>query len=344
MTCSFAFTDEKYAIHADAVEKQLQELRERGVDSRTLYGELIRGRVRWSAERRSQHRQLIRQLFDGPAASIPRDSHALLVCGLDGAGKTTLQNGGPDFKWDASRYLAIDPHRIAEAMAVDGMIPVVDGLSPMEASPLVQEEAFALAYRLAGKAYDAKCNVIWELELLKGGPAKARMIALQEAGYRSEGVFIDVPVDFARASAMSRHRDLENAYRNGHGLGGWIAPLAVSESCRVGAHQGTGEHPTPPATMRRLDDETAERETIREIVDQFRRGGIGFSALVSKVASRCSTCPDKVVEPADWVEVYRRAEDVPDDDDLFWVSMAEDLGTLTLEQAEEVFSGVEHSS
>ena len=65
---------------------------------------------------------------------------------------------------------------------------------------------------------------------------------------------------------------------------------------------------------------------------------------MSKVASRCSTCPDKVVEPADWVEVYRRAEDVPDDDDLFWVSMAEDLGTLTLEQAEEVFSVVEHSS
>ena len=65
---------------------------------------------------------------------------------------------------------------------------------------------------------------------------------------------------------------------------------------------------------------------------------------MSKVASSCSTCQDKVVEPADWVEVYRRAEDVPDDDDLFWVSMAEDLGTLTLEQAEEVFSVVEHSS
>ena len=232
MVGSFVFSDEEYRSHVDAVEERLDQLRQQGVDSRTLCGQLDGGWVRWSAERRAQHRQLLRDLWEKEASQVPREGKALFVGGLDGAGKTTLQRN-PDSALNADQYLAVDPNRIKEAMAERGMIPHVDDLSPMEASPLVHEEASELAERLAQKAYHENCNVLWEIDMISAKPVTDRADALRNAGYgQVDAAFADATVDIARQRAMLRHRHREEAYRRGQGYGGRITPQAVFDYCR----------------------------------------------------------------------------------------------------------------
>ena len=88
----------------------------------------------------------------------------------------------------------------------------------------------------------------------------------------------------------------------------------------------------------------ATRATVRALIEHYEHGDIDFSTLVAGLVSRGRTRPEKDVEPADWAEVYRRAEEMPDDDDLFWISVAEDLGSLTLQQAEQVFTAIERAA
>ena len=70
--------------------------------------------------------------------------------GLGGAGKTTILTEHADI--DLTQYLMINPDNIKEEMARRGMIPDIDGLSPMEASDLAHEESSYLAKRLARRA------------------------------------------------------------------------------------------------------------------------------------------------------------------------------------------------
>ncbi len=52
------------------------------------------------------------------------------------------------------------------------MIPRAEGLSPMEASALVHEEASELAERLGQKAYQEHCNVLWEIDMMSEAPIR----------------------------------------------------------------------------------------------------------------------------------------------------------------------------
>ncbi|QFS89945.1 hypothetical protein FIV07_04250 [Mycobacterium sp. THAF192] len=133
MTAAFSFTDDEYREHIAALENQLNMLRSRDVDSRTLYGTTTRGWTLWSGDRRAAQRRLVRELWQQHSATVPREAKAMLVAGVDGAGKTTMRSD-PSNGFTADRYFVIDPDEIGEAMAQRGMIPAVDGLSLMEVS------------------------------------------------------------------------------------------------------------------------------------------------------------------------------------------------------------------
>ena len=45
-----------------------------------------------------------------------------------------------------------------------------------------------------------------------------------------------------------------------------------------------------------------------------------------------------------WGEVHDHAEAMPDDDDLFWLYSAEDLGILSEGQVEEIFDAIQAAS
>ena len=66
---------------------------------------------------------------------------------------------------DWSQYLMINPDDIKEEMARRGMIPEIDGLSPMEASELVHEESSYLASQLAIRAQADGKNLIWDITM-----------------------------------------------------------------------------------------------------------------------------------------------------------------------------------
>jgi len=235
---SYVFSDEEYLDHVQAVEQRLGALRRQGVDSRTLFGRLEGGRVRWSAARRTQHRRLLADLWEHRGSQVGHEGRALFVGGVDGAGKTTLQSD-PDLHLDADQYLIVDPNRIKEAMAERGMIPQVEGLSPMEASLLVHEEASELAERLAQKAYSEGCNVLREIDMSSEQPVRARIEALRSIGYGPiDGTFADASVEIASERAALRHRHGEEAYRNGQGHGGRFTPQVVFDDSRPTA--GTG--------------------------------------------------------------------------------------------------------
>ena len=74
------------------------------------------------------------------------------------------------------------------------MVPVIGGLSPMEASDLIHEESSHIAKRLAHRAESDRRNVIWDITMSSAQTATRRIDALRTADYRSVGaIFVDIP-------------------------------------------------------------------------------------------------------------------------------------------------------
>ncbi len=120
-----------------------------------------------------------------------------------------------------SHYLMINPDRIKEELARRGMIPEIEGRSPMEASDLVHEESSYIAKRLASKAQAVGKNIIWDVTMSRTDKAIERIESLRNAGYaRVEGIFVDSPLEASARRARARHREGHDEYRAGRGSGG----------------------------------------------------------------------------------------------------------------------------
>ncbi len=113
-------------------------------------------------------------------------------------------------------------------MADRGMIPVVDGLSPMEASDLVHEESSYVALQLALLAQADGKNIIWDITMSSQAKTERRIGELRASGYTSiHGIFVDIPVDLAVTRSDERHRVGHEDYRMGKGMGGRFVPEEV---------------------------------------------------------------------------------------------------------------------
>ena len=77
----------------------------------------------------------------------------------------------------------INPDNIKEHMARRGLIPAVDGLTPMETADLVHEESSHIAKRPARRAQADGKNVIWDFTLAKADSAERRIDSLRADGY-----------------------------------------------------------------------------------------------------------------------------------------------------------------
>lgn len=179
----------------------------------------------WSHERRLLHDAVLHALY-ARAAGVPCEHRAILVGGLPGAGKTTVLDRRTDV--DPSRYLTINPDQIKEELARRGLIPKVDGLTPMEAARLAHEESSDIAKRLAHRAQADGKNMIWDVTMSRPRTCADRIAALAAAGYgRVDAIFVDVPVSVSLRRADARHRSGHEAYRAGSGVGGRFVPPEV---------------------------------------------------------------------------------------------------------------------
>ena len=214
-------TDREYAEHVAHVEGRLADAQVLSLAS-CLRHTIDNANEVWSDERDAAHLMIIEDVY-GRAEDVPSDGKAILAGGLPGAGKTTIlaEHAGIDL----SQYLMLNPDLIKAELAVRGMIPAIDGLSPMEASDLVHEETSYIAKRLASKAQADGKNVIWDVTMSGTDKAIERIESLRASGYtRVEGIFVEIPIETSVRRASTRHREAHEEYLARHGPGGRHIP------------------------------------------------------------------------------------------------------------------------
>lgn len=217
-------SDAEYAAHTQRVEAALNAAFAAGQTTDKVHTVNGEGAV-WLPERAQAHKDIIDALW-AKAANVPRDGEALIAGGLGGAGKSTVLRGGAGV--DQSRFLTINPDDVKEEMVRRGLVPAVEGLSPMEASPIVHEESSHIANMLAQRAYAERVNVIWDITMSRQASVAKRIDELNAAGYGSvDAVFVDIPVETSVERALGRHRRGMESFRAGKGAGGRYVPPAL---------------------------------------------------------------------------------------------------------------------
>jgi predicted ABC-type ATPase len=219
-------TDKEWSEHVTEVRESLDKARAAGLTTDRLYTINGTGEI-WSKERESLHDSIIADVYE-KAVHVPCNYEALVAGGLGGAGKTTvlIEQAGINL----SEYLTINPDDIKEEMARRGMIPQVDGLSPMEASDLAHEESSHIAKRLANRAQAEGKNLIWDITMSSPKSTSKRIEALRDANYsRIDGLFIQIPAETSIKRIESRHREGHDKWLAGEGLGGRFVPPEVTE-------------------------------------------------------------------------------------------------------------------
>lgn len=217
-------TDQEYAEHVTEVRDRLVEAHEQGLSSDHQYT-IDKKREIWSEKRQLQQDSIIEDVYQR-AEAVPCEKKCIIAGGLGGAGKSTVLAEYAEI--DRSQYLTINPDDMKEEMARRGMVPEVDGLSPMEASDLVHEESSYLARQLSLRAQADGKNIIWDITMSSTKTTTARVADLRSAGYTQvEGLFVDIPLETSIKRTESRHREGHDSFRAGISLGGRLVPPEI---------------------------------------------------------------------------------------------------------------------
>jgi predicted kinase len=220
-------TDAEYAEHLAEVESKLDKARAAGLMT-YIQHTIDPANEFWSDEREKLHDEIVAQMYES-SSSVPCERLAVLAGGLAGAGKTTVLKDHAGL--DLSQYLVLNPDRVKEELARRGLVPSVNGLSPLEASDLVHEESSHITRRLATRALGDGKNVIWDITMSRAASTEKRIQELRAAEYtRIDGVFVDIPIDVSLRRAEARHREGQESFRAGDGFGGrYIAPRLIMD-------------------------------------------------------------------------------------------------------------------
>lgn len=217
-------SDAAYAAHVRDVRKDLADARGSGLATERLFA-LDPDFQEWTIDRVRAHKEIIDEKWKN-AAEVPCEHRAIIAGGLGGSGKTTVLD--EHARSDQVRYLTIDPDEFKKALADRGLVPVVPGLSPMEASSLAHEESSYLARQFALRALIEGKNVVWDITLSSQASASRRVDELRSAGYdRIDGIFVDIPIETSIARTEARHRRGCDLYLSGEGTGGRYVPPEV---------------------------------------------------------------------------------------------------------------------
>jgi predicted kinase len=216
-------TDAEWAEHVTDVRDGLGKADAKGLATDRQYT-TDEDREQWTPARDRIQGDLVADLYQR-SGHVPCDRTAIVAGGLGGAGKSTTLSKHAGI--EMSKYLTINPDSIKEEMALRGLIPEVEGLTPMEASDLVHEESSAVAKQLARKAMADGKNIIWDITMSSRESTERRVVDLRAAGYTVDGIFVDIPVETSVRRVDARHRDGHNDYRAGIGIGGRYVPPEV---------------------------------------------------------------------------------------------------------------------
>jgi predicted kinase len=222
----YQVTDAEWAEHITDVRTRLGDAQRAGLSTDRQYT-TDQDREQWTPARDRIQGELVADLYER-ARDVPCDRKSIVAGGLGGAGKSTVLSNHAGI--DLSQYLTINPDDIKEEMAKRGLVPRVEGLTPMEASDLAHEESSAIAKQLERKARSDGKNVIWDITMSSRESTERRITNLRASGYSVDAVFVDIPVETSVRRADVRHRTGYNDYLAGVGLGGRYVPAELIEA------------------------------------------------------------------------------------------------------------------
>ncbi|MFJ2218032.1 zeta toxin family protein [Streptomyces sp. NPDC101062] len=217
-------TDAQWNRHVASVQRNLDRALAEGQETAVRY--TVGGdREHWFASRVRLQRQVADELY-ARGAAVPDEGRAILTGGPMGAGKTTVLTRYSGV--DLSQYLVVSADDVKDVMCERRMIPAARGLTPLEASTLVQEESKLIANMVASRAYQARKNIVWDFSMSSRGSVEGRLTPMRAAGYGDiAALFVDIPVEMSVQRADQRHRKGHEAFRNGEGCGGRYVPPAL---------------------------------------------------------------------------------------------------------------------
>lgn len=192
---------------------------------------------KWSPpSRQAQHDEIVQKFIQAAIdRGVPADHQALIAGGLGGAGKTTVLNSETMQSLgvvDPSQFLTVNPDDIKAEMASRGMIPTAEGLTPMECSPWVHEEASQIAVDLATEAQHQGLNLTWDITMSTQQSGENRLSSLAWSGYTAHGVFVDVPPQQSLDSADYRYQHGMDDFANGQSYGGRLLTSSDPQALR----------------------------------------------------------------------------------------------------------------
>jgi Zeta toxin len=176
--------------------------------------------VIWAPERNRQQGQVVAGLYES-AAPVPCERLAVIAGGLPGGDKPAVLAAA---SVDRARYLTVSVDAVLKELAAAGMIPLVAGLSPMEAADLVHAEAQFVGKRVALRALADGRNLILDVSMASAQSVTSWLSSLRSAGYAVTGVFADLGIEESVRRADAAHRRGEEEYRRGRGRGGRYIP------------------------------------------------------------------------------------------------------------------------
>ena len=207
------------------VERAMQYEVDHNRDTQSRYSrDTPNGRV-YDPDRARQHAEIVTAFLDR-AKNVDRGHKVIFSGGLGGSGKSTVL---AEMGLDKSRWITLNNDDIKEEMARRGMIPRVKGLTPMEACPLVHEEASDVLSDLTAAATSRGMNVIFDGTMSSTKSMIGKIDRFRRSGYSVGAVFVDVSVDTSIRRAESRYERGMSQYTtsHGHGIGGRWLPKDV---------------------------------------------------------------------------------------------------------------------
>lgn len=207
-------------------EKVLDGLVKSGHTTEKMYAqEHPKFGIVFTPDRAEQHQEIIDDIvYRVNKKNVPQDGKVIIAGGLGGAGKSTVMDNYAGINRDD--YVTINPDDIKEVMAEKGMIPSVKGLTPMEASPLVHEEASHITKILMDKFSREKRNVILDVTMSSLPSVEHKTEMFKSRGYSSvKAIFVDIePTTSLKRARLRHHRGLDSYVTKGQGYGGRILP------------------------------------------------------------------------------------------------------------------------
>jgi Zeta toxin len=186
------------------------------------------GSIVWDPDRVELQNEMVDKYWaEHNLDNVPSDGEALITGGLPGAGKSTALEA-PELNVDTNDYVTLNPDEFKTFMLNNGMAPDVAGLKPLEKAGLIHEESSQMAKLLAERAYASNKNVIWDLTMNSTGSVAKRLDQLDENGYRTRMVYVDVPLAVSKDRAMGRYLDKADTEMGGRYIpDAWIDSQAL---------------------------------------------------------------------------------------------------------------------